>query len=174
MQMLKPILLVEDSDNDRELITIALEKCRLVNPIVMVADGEEALDYLFRRGAWKGVQDELPVFVMLDKKLPKVDGHEVLAEIRANERTAYLPVLMLTSSRYETDMLKSYDLGVNAYIVKPIEHQAFIDAVKDIGIFWAVHNEQPPYGRRQDGQRMVVKSLDATTGDIRTDIRDEY
>ncbi|MGF7188735.1 CheY-like chemotaxis protein [Robbsia andropogonis] len=162
---------MEDSPHDRELITMALEKCRLVNPIVTVNDGEEALDYLFRRAAWKDVRDDLPAFVLLDKKLPKVDGHEVLAAIRADKRTAYLPVLMLTSSKHEADLLKSYEMGVNAYVVKPIQYQEFMEAVKDIGMFWAVLNEQPPHTVRAEGEPMVVTSINTTTGKVVTDRR---
>jgi CheY-like chemotaxis protein len=168
---LKPILLVEDSEHDRELIMIALEKCRLLNPVVAVKDGAEALDYLFRQGDWKDVQDDLPAFVLLDKKLPKLDGHEVLAAIRHDERTRYLPVLMLTSSRHEMDLLKSYEIGVNAYVVKPIEFDDFMSAVKDIGMFWAVLNELPPHGLRAEDDPMLVTSRDASTGRIQTDKR---
>ena len=169
MLISKPILLVEDSSNDRELITIALEKCRFDNPVVTVGDGEEALDYLFRRGAWEAVRDELPIFVLLDKKLPKIDGHDVLAAIRENERTACLPILMLTSSREESDLLKSYDLGFDAYVVKPVLHEEFMHAVKDITVAWGCLNEQLSFGARVLGQRMLVRSIDMATGQVRTD-----
>lgn len=145
--MLRPILLVEDNLDDIELTMIALEKSRIANPVVSVRDGVEALEYLRREGEWAGRDDVNPAVILLDKKLPKLDGHEVLSAIRADERLKRVPVVMLTASREEKDLLRSYDLGVNAYVVKPVEFEDFMAAINDLGMFWAVLNEPPPYGR---------------------------
>ena len=145
--MLKPILLVEDNPNDIELTLIALEKTRLANPVVSLRDGEEALQWLRREGQWADRSEEIPAVILLDKKLPKVDGHEVLKTVREDEELRRIPVVMLTSSREESDLLRSYDLGVNAYVVKPVQFDDFMDAIKDLGVFWAVLNEPPPYPR---------------------------
>jgi CheY-like chemotaxis protein len=145
--VLKPILLVEDNPNDIELTLIALEKTRLANPVVSLRDGEEALQYLRREGQWADRGAEIPAVILLDKKLPKVDGHEVLKTVRADEDLRRIPVVMLTSSREESDLLRSYDLGVNAYVVKPVQFEDFMDAIKDLGVFWAVLNEPPPLPR---------------------------
>jgi len=147
MSVLRPILLVEDNPDDIELTLIALQRSRLANPVVSVRDGAEALDYLRREGAYAGRSDENPAVILLDKKLPKVDGHEVLREVRADDRLRRVPVVMLTSSREERDLLRSYDLGVNAYVVKPVEFDDFMAAINDLGVFWAVLNEPPPYSR---------------------------
>lgn len=145
--MLRPILLVEDNLDDIELTMIALEKSRIANPVVSVRDGVEALEYLRREGEWAGRDDVNPAVILLDKKLPKLDGHEVLSAIRADERLKRVPVVMLTASREEKDLLRSYYLGVNAYVVKPVEFEDFMAAINDLGMFWAVLNEPPPYGR---------------------------
>lgn len=145
--MLRPILLVEDNPNDIELTLIALEKVRLANPVVSVRDGVEALDYLRREGQWAGRAEENPAVILLDKKLPKIDGHEVLKIVRTDENLKRIPVVMLTSSREEKDLLRSYDLGVNAYVVKPVEFDDFMAAISDLGVFWAVLNEPPPYSK---------------------------
>jgi len=136
---------VEDNPNDIELTLIALEKSRLANPVVSVRDGAEALDYLRREGQWSTRTDENPAVILLEKKLPKIDGHEVLKSVRADDRLKRIPVVMLTSSREEKDLLRSYDLGVNAYVVKPVEFDDFMAAISDLGMFWAVLNEPPPY-----------------------------
>ena len=143
--MLRPILLVEDNVNDIELTLIALEKTRLANPVVSIRDGAEALDYLRREGQYAERKDENPAVILLDKKLPKIDGHEVLKAVRADDKLKRIPVVMLTSSREEKDLLRSYDLGVNAYVVKPVEFDDFMAAINDLGMFWAVLNEPPPY-----------------------------
>jgi CheY-like chemotaxis protein len=143
--VLRPILLVEDNPNDIELTLIALEKTRLANPVISVRDGAEALDYLRREGQWATRIDENPAVILLDKKLPKIDGHEVLKAVRGDDRLKRIPVVMLTSSREEKDLLRSYDLGVNAYVVKPVEFDDFMAAISDLGMFWAVLNEPPPY-----------------------------
>ncbi|WP_186143001.1 response regulator [Burkholderia gladioli] len=145
--MLRPILLVEDNADDIELTLIALEKTRLANPVVSVRDGEEALDFLRRQGKWAERVDQNPAVILLDKKLPKIDGHEVLKSVRADENLRHIPVVMLTSSREEKDLLRSYDLGVNAYVVKPVAFDDFMAAISDLGMFWAVLNEPPPYQR---------------------------
>nr|WKF58930.1 Response regulator rcp1 [Paraburkholderia busanensis] len=145
--MLRPILLVEDNPNDVELTLIALEKTRLANPVVSLRDGDEALQYLRRQGQWSDRAEENPAVILLDKKLPKVDGHEVLKAVRSDEKLKRIPVVMLTSSREESDLLRSYDLGVNAYVVKPVAFDDFMAAINDLGMFWAVLNEPPPYSR---------------------------
>lgn len=142
--MLKPILLVEDNPNDLELTLIALERSQLANEVVVVRDGADALDYLFARGSYATREQGNPAVVLLDLKLPKVDGLEVLAEIRNDAGLKSIPVVMLTSSREEQDLVRSYALGVNAYVVKPVDFQEFVRAIADLGIFWAVLNEPPP------------------------------
>jgi CheY-like chemotaxis protein len=142
---LKPILLVEDNPRDIELTLVAFEKSRLANEVVVVRDGVEALDYLSRRGnSEAGARRSLPVVVLLDIKLPKLDGLEVLERIRKDPDTRTLPVVMLTSSREEQDLVRSYNLGVNAFVVKPVGYREFLEAVRDLGVFWAVLNEAPP------------------------------
>jgi CheY-like chemotaxis protein len=144
MSELKRILLVEDSPNDVELTLSALAENLLANEVVVVRDGEEALDYLYRRGIFKMRTPGNPAVVLLDLKLPKVDGLEVLQLIKADPAMKAVPVVMLTSSREEQDVVRSYDLGVNAYVVKPVEFDAFVKALKELGLFWAVLNEPPP------------------------------
>lgn len=146
--MLKPILLVEDNPNDLELTLIALERSQLANEVIVVRDGAEALDYLDCRGTFAGKPPGNPAVVLLDLKLPKVDGLEVLRHVRSTAGLKSLPVVMLTSSREEQDLLRSYELGVNAYVVKPVDFQEFVRAIADLGLFWAVHNEPPPGSAR--------------------------
>ena len=141
---LKPILLVEDNPQDLELALLALEKSNLANEVVTVRDGKEALDYLFRRGAYADRQLGNPAVVLLDLKLPKIDGIEVLEKIKAEASLQAVPVVMLTTSREEKDLLRSYQLGVNAYVVKPVAFKDFIEAIQELGVFWAVVNEPPP------------------------------
>jgi len=145
MSTLKSILLVEDNPNDVEMTLAALAEYNLANDVIVVNDGEEALDYLCFRGKFLLRGSGNPAVVLLDLKMPKVDGLEVLRTIKHDERLRNIPVVMLTSSREEQDLVRSYALGVNAYVVKPVDFQAFLDAVKQTGIFWAVHNE-PPHG----------------------------
>ncbi|MGX9983263.1 MAG: response regulator [Methylobacterium sp.] len=145
MAGLKPILLVEDNPNDIELTLAALESSQLANEIVICRDGAEALDFIYRRGAHEKRQAQDPAVVLLDLKLPKVDGLEVLAKIKGDPVTRKTPVVMLTSSREETDLVRSYDLGVNAFVVKPVGFEEFFAAIKEIGVFWALLNEPPPY-----------------------------
>ena len=141
---LKRILLAEDNANDLELTLAALQQHHLANEIVAVRDGAEALDDLYRRGAFAGVVAEPPALVLLDLKMPKVDGLEVLRVIKADPALRMIPVVMLTSSREESDLVRSYKLGVNAYVVKPVDFSEFMEAVRQIGAFWAVVNEVPP------------------------------
>lgn len=137
------ILLVEDNPNDAELTLEALAEHRLANEIVHLRDGVEALDYLYARGSFRNRPGDTPALVLLDLKMPKVDGLEVLRQMKADERLRAIPVVMLTSSREEKDLVESYRLGVNAYVVKPVDFPSFIDAVKQLGTFWAVINEAP-------------------------------
>ena len=144
MHELKRILLVEDSPNDIELILAALAENRLANEVVVVRDGEEALDYLYRRGVFKLRMEGNPVVVLLDLKLPKVDGLEVLAQLKSDPDLRVIPIVVLTSSREEQDLIDSYNLGTNAYVVKPVDFHEFVDAIKELGLFWAVVNQPPP------------------------------
>ena len=146
--MLKPILLVEDNPHDLELTLIALEKSQLANEVIIARDGAEALDYLRGEGEHAGRQAGNPTVVLLDLKLPKVDGLEVLKVIRNTPSLKSIPVVMLTSSKEEQDLLRSYELGVNAYVVKPVDFEEFVRAIADLGIFWAVLNEPPPGSHR--------------------------
>ena len=147
MPALKRILLVEDSARDAELILDALATHQLANEMVHVRDGAEALDYLYRRGQFAGQPDEQPALMLLDLKLPKVDGLEVLRQIKSDAALRMIPVVMMTSSRQEQDLLASYKLGVNAYVVKPVKFQDFVEAVRQVGVFWAVLNEVPETAR---------------------------
>jgi CheY-like chemotaxis protein len=136
---LRRILLVEDNDKDLELTLAALEEINLANSVDVARDGAEAWRFLENKQA-----DELPVVVLLELKLPKIDGMEILRRIRANPQTEHLPVAILTSSREESDLVRGYELGVNAFVVKPVGFQQFITTVRDLGFFWAVINEPPP------------------------------
>jgi CheY-like chemotaxis protein len=149
MISLKRILLVDDSPRDTELALDALETYHLSNEVVTLHDGAEALDYLYRRGAFAGRTDAQPALVLLDLKMPKVDGTEVLRQMKNDPELKLVPVVVMTSSREEQDVLKSYQLGVNAYVVKPVNFHEFVDAVKQIGGFWAFLNEPPPGSARR-------------------------
>jgi len=142
--MLKPILLVEDDKRDLELTLVALERSQLANDVVVVRDGAQALQYLNRQGDHKDRLEGNPAVILLDLKLPKVNGLEVLRSVRSTDGLRSIPVVMLTSSHEESDLVKSYELGVNAYVVKPVEFKQFVTAIADLGIFWAVLNEPPP------------------------------
>jgi two-component system response regulator len=144
MNSLRRILLVEDSPRDAELALEALEAHHLANEVVHVRDGADALDYLYRRGQFAGRPNGEPALVLLDLKMPKVDGMEVLRQIKGDPALKMIPVVVMTSSREEQDLLNSYQLGVNAYVVKPVQFHEFVDAVKQVGGFWAVINEPPP------------------------------
>ena len=145
MAGLKPILLVEDNPNDIELTLAALESSQLANQIVICRDGAEALDFIYRRGAHENREVQDPAVILLDLKLPKIDGLEVLAKVKGDPVTRSIPVVMLTSSREETDVVRSYNLGVNAFVVKPVAFEEFFAAIKEIGVFWAILNEPPPH-----------------------------
>ena len=150
MIKLKRILLVEDNPNDAELTLEALAEHNLANDVEWVHDGEEALDYLFCRGKFEGGSCNDLAVVLLDLKLPKVDGLEVLRAIKSTESLKLVPVVVLTSSREEKDLVESYELGVNAYVVKPVDFGEFMNAVEELGVFWALVNEPPPKtGRRR-------------------------
>ncbi len=144
MPELRPILLVEDSPKDLELTLAALEKCQLANPLVVARDGEEALNYLYGKGPYEGRSNRDPTVVLLDLKLPKIDGLEVLQKVKSDPDLRHTPIVMLTSSREEQDLVKSYELGVNAFVVKPVEFTEFFKAIQDLGIFWAILNEPSP------------------------------
>lgn len=140
----KSILLAEDSPRDTELTINALAYHNLANEVVAVRDGAEALDYLYRRGPFADRSSGQPVVILLNLKMPKVDGIEVLRQIKSDPLLKMIPVVILTSSREEKDVVESYHLGVNAYIVKPVQFEKFVDAVKLVSVFWAVLNEPPP------------------------------
>jgi CheY-like chemotaxis protein len=144
MNELRSILLAEDNPNDVELTLAAFSEYNLVNEVFVVSDGEEALDYLHRRGRFKARPNGNPAVILLDLKMPKVDGLEVLRAIKQDDKLRSIPVVMLTSSREEPDLHRSYQLGVNAYVVKPVDFRSFTDAVKQLGAFWALFNEPPP------------------------------
>jgi CheY-like chemotaxis protein len=144
MDSLGRILMVEDDPRDVELTLTALEEYKLANEVVVTTDGEEALDYLYRRGKFAARTGDNPAVLLLDLKLPKVDGLEVLQQIKADDQLRLIPVVVLTSSREERDMVASYKLGVNAYVVKPVDFHEFVNAVRELGIFWAIINEAPP------------------------------
>lgn len=142
----KAILLVEDNPYDEELTLIAFRQNRIANPIIVARDGEEALDYLFCREKYGNrSQDENPQLILLDLKLPKVDGLEVLRQIRTEERTRLIPVVVLTSSKEERDVVEAYNLGTNSYIRKPVDFLQFAEAIKYLGMYWLVFNESPIY-----------------------------
>ena len=144
MSALGRILLVEDDPKDVELTLTALDDYKLANEVVVARDGEEALDYLYCRGKFQTRSNDNPAVLLLDLKLPKVDGLEVLQQIKSDEKLKMIPVVVLTSSHEEKDMVTSYKLGVNAYVVKPVDFHEFVNAVKELGVFWAVINEPPP------------------------------
>ncbi|HEX9614701.1 MAG TPA: response regulator [Bacteroidota bacterium] len=144
MPDLKRILLVEDNNKDVELTLAALAEYKLANEVVVLRDGEEALDYLYRRAKFADRPDGNPAVILLDLKMPKVDGLEVLKQVKSDGALRVIPIVMVTSSREEADLVKSYNLGVNAYVVKPVGFKEFVDAVKQLGAFWALINEPPP------------------------------
>ena len=143
MKAIRTILLAEDSAADAEMAVDALRDANLANPIVHVEDGVGTMDYLLRRGAWADRPEGLPAVLLLDIKMPRMDGLEVLRQLRADEQLKRLPVVVLTSSREESDLARSWDLGVNAYVVKPVDSEQFFTAVKTLGRFWAILNETP-------------------------------
>ncbi len=138
------ILLVEDDPRDVELTLTALADYNLANEVAVARDGQQALDYLYCKGEFSARPKENPAVLLLDLKLPKIDGLEVLKQVKSDDRLKKIPVVVLTSSREEVDMMRSYELGVNAYVVKPVDFHEFVNAVKELGVFWAVINEPPP------------------------------
>lgn len=143
------ILMVEDDSKDVELTLEALKDYNLANEVVVTHDGEQALDYIYCRGEYKLRSGDNPAVILLDLKLPKVDGMEVLKQIKSDAKLKMIPVVVLTSSREERDMVSSYQLGVNAYVVKPVDFHEFVNAIKELGAFWAVVNEPPPGSARK-------------------------
>lgn len=144
MEKLGRILMVEDDPKDVELSLTALEEYNLANEVVVVHDGAEALDYLYCRGPFATRGSENPAVILLDLKLPNVDGLEVLQQVKSDPKLKMIPVVVLTSSKEEKDMVASYKLGVNAYVVKPVDFHEFVNAIKELGAFWAIINEPPP------------------------------
>jgi DNA-binding response OmpR family regulator len=144
MNTLGRILLVEDDPKDVELTLTALEEYNLANEVIVARDGEEALEYLYSRGKFKTRSSGNPAVMLLDLKLPKVDGLEVLKQVKSEEKLRMIPIVVLTSSKEEKDMVASYKLGVSAYVVKPVDFHEFVNAIKELGVFWAVINEPPP------------------------------
>jgi DNA-binding response OmpR family regulator len=144
MNILGRILMVEDDPKDVELTLTALDEYNLANEVIVTRDGEEALDYLYCRGNFSTRSTDNPAVLLLDLKLPKVDGLEVLQQIRSDDKLKMIPVVVLTSSHEERDMVASYKLGVNAYVVKPVDFHEFVNAIKELGVFWAVINQPPP------------------------------
>ena len=161
----KTILLVEDNANDEFLTLRALKKHNLANEVVVARDGAEALDYIFGSGAYAGRNpDEPPVVVLLDLKLPKVDGLEVLRQLRASPETRLLPIVLLTSSNEDRDRLRGYSLGANSFVRKPIHFTEFADTVRALGHYWLVLNEQPPIGPPgQNTAGAQISALASTT-----------
>lgn len=144
MAPLKRILLAEDNARDVELTLAALDEYNLANEVVVVRDGAEALDYLYKRGSFAGHANGQPVVVLLDLKMPKVDGLGVLRAMKSDPLLRHIPVVMITSSREEQDLVRSYETGVNAYVVKPVDFQKFVESIRQVGFFWAIINEPPP------------------------------
>jgi CheY-like chemotaxis protein len=148
MSELGRVLLVEDDPRDVELTLTALGESNLANEVVVTRDGEQALDYLYCRGEFSTRVNDNPAVMLLDLKLPKIDGLEVLRQIKSDERLKLIPVVVLTSSHEERDLIRSYRLGVNAYVVKPVDFHEFLNAIKELGVFWALINQPPPASLR--------------------------
>jgi CheY-like chemotaxis protein len=153
MLELKTILLVEDSPNDTELILEALSENNLANKVISVKDGAEAIEFLRYEGRFKLRNPGNPAVILLDIKMPRMDGLEVLREIRSDEKLKLVPVVMLTSSREEPDLKTSYELGANAYVIKPVDFKDFMDAVRKVGVFWAIINEPPLETDEKNGSK---------------------
>ncbi len=141
---IKKILLVEDNENDIELTLNALQESRLSNEVHAVRDGAEALDYMYYRNKYTDRAEGVPCVILLDLKMPRVDGIEVLRTLKSDDNLRHVPIVMLTSSREERDLVLSYDLGVNAFVVKPVDFTQFVQAIRNLGMFWAIINEPPP------------------------------
>ncbi len=149
----KFILLAEDNPNDVELTLAALKQHHLSSPVKVVSDGAEALDFLYKRGPYAGRTEGDPAVILLDLKMPKVDGLEVLRTVKQEPGLRLIPVVMLTSSREEADLTRSYESGANAYVVKPVDFEDFMKAIRDLGLFWALVNEPSPHPRAGAGGR---------------------
>jgi two-component system response regulator len=150
----KPILLVEDNQDDVQLIKRAFKRSRLTNELVVVRDGQEALDYLFCTGSYAGRSpDEMPCLILISLKLPKIDGLEVLKRIRADQRTQLIPVVVLTSSEEERKMVESYKLGANSYVIKPVDSDKFFKAIQQLELYWTVMNEFPVVAVRSSDEQ---------------------
>jgi len=145
------ILYADDNPHDVELTLNALSEHNIANQVVVTRDGAAVLDYLYRRGRYKDRPDELPALVLLDLKMPKVDGLEVLRIIKQDDQLRFVPVVMLTSSREEEDLVRSYSCGANAYVIKPVDFQSFVEAVRQLGVFWTIHNQPPPLAASLQG-----------------------
>jgi len=152
MTKIKRILLAEDNENDIELTLTALKEYHLSNEVAVVRDGAEALDYLYCRGKYSGRGEGLPCVILLDLKMPRVDGHEVLRQLKSDPALCHIPVVMLTSSREEKDVVLSYDLGVSAFVVKPVDFDKFVQAIRALGMFWAIVNEPPPIKQKPNAK----------------------
>ncbi|KHJ53077.1 chemotaxis protein CheY [Aureimonas altamirensis] len=155
MPDIKPILLVEDNPNDLELTLHALERSLLANEVVIARDGAEAVDWLKLAGAHKGRVTGDPAVVLLDLKLPKLDGLQVLERIKTDDDLKHIPVVMLTASKEESDLVRSYSLGVNAFVVKPVDFKDFFKAIQDVCVFWAILNEPHPPRRREQAMKVT-------------------
>lgn len=155
MSNINPILLVEDNPKDFELTLAALERSQLANEVVTARDGAEALDWLFARGPHEGRNSGDPAVVLLDLKLPKVDGLQVLEAVKRDADLKHVPIVMLTASKEESDLVKSYQLGVNAFVVKPVDFKEFFKAIQDIGMFWAILNEPHPMRPRSTPMKVT-------------------
>jgi CheY-like chemotaxis protein len=162
----KRILLVEDNANDLELTLEALAQHNLANEVVVTRDGTEALDYLYRRGSFEMREEGNPAVVLLDLKMPKMDGLEVLRQVKSDPDLKVIPVVLLTSSNEESDVVKSYEMGVNAYVVKPVDFHEFVDAVGELGLFWSIVNVPPPSRGRNRAISPIV-GLSRTLRDTR-------
>jgi CheY-like chemotaxis protein len=167
---IKNILLVEDDPHDVELTLTALEEHHLANRVMVVCDGTEALDYLYRRGKYKMRGGGDPILVLLDLKMPKVSGLEVLKIIKADEQLKIIPVVMLSSSRETPDLVECYKHGVNAYVVKPVDFSEFMKAVKQLGIFWAAINEPPPHIGGEETLIQSVEDISPGTQEVKDEI----
>ena len=169
----KHILLVEDDPNDVDLTLAALEEYDLAKKVFVVHDGEEALDYLYCRGKFKARAGGNPILVLLDLKMPKINGLEVLKTIKADEHLKNIPVVVLSSSRESPDLIECYKHGVNAYVVKPVDYDEFVKAVKQLGVFWAVINE-PPHREREETSRQSAGVIFPGKKEVKNEIPPPY
>lgn len=171
---LKKILLVEDDPRDVELTLAALEEHHLANKVTVVRDGAEALDYLYQRGSFAGRTGGNPIVVLLDLKLPKFNGLEVLKIIKADEHLKFIPVVVLTSSRETPDLVKCYQHGINAYVVKPVDFTDFMKAVKQVGVFWAAVNEPPPQSELKESSFVTGEVISSRKEQVKNEIPSQH